>query len=65
MYELVYGNAYINKGVPDFSVIRVRVYGTCFSYIWWCHQMESFSALPALCVGNLSVAGEYPLQKGQ
>ena len=31
---------------------------------WWRHQMESFSALLALCAGNSSVTGEFP-NKGQ
>ena len=30
---------------------------------WWRHQMESFSALPALCVGNSPVTGEFPTQR--
>ena len=31
---------------------------------WWRHQMETFSALLALCVGNSPVTGESP-HKGQ
>ena len=31
---------------------------------WWRHQMESFSALLALCAGNSPVTGEF-LHKGQ
>ena len=31
---------------------------------WWRHQMETFSVLLALCVGNSSVAGEFPAHKG-
>ena len=31
---------------------------------WWSHQMETFSALLALCAGNSPVTGEFP-QKGQ
>ena len=27
---------------------------------WWCHQMETFSALLALCAGNSPVTGEFP-----
>ena len=27
---------------------------------WWRHQMETFSALLALCVGNSPVSGEFP-----
>ena len=31
--------------------------------IWWRHQMETFSALLALCAGNLPVTGEFPSQR--
>ena len=34
-----------------------------FSTIWWRHQMETFSALLALCVGNSPVTCEFPLQR--
>ena len=30
---------------------------------WWRHQMETFSALLALCAGNSPVAGEFPTQR--
>ena len=30
---------------------------------WWRHQMETFSALPAICAGNSPVAGEFPAQR--
>ena len=30
---------------------------------WWRHQMETFSALLALCEGNSPVAGEFPAQR--
>ena len=29
---------------------------------WWRHQMETFSALLAICVGNSRVPGEFPTQ---
>ena len=32
-------------------------------YIWWHHQMETFSALLAICVGNSSVSGELSAQR--
>ena len=32
-------------------------------YSWWRHQMETFSALPALCAGNSPVTGEFPTQR--
>ena len=30
---------------------------------WWRHQMEAFSALLAICVGNSPVSGEFPTQR--
>ena len=30
---------------------------------WWRHQMETFSALLALCVGKSSFTGEFPAQR--
>ena len=31
--------------------------------IWWRHKMETFCALLALCAGNSSVTGQFPLQR--
>ena len=30
---------------------------------WWRHQMETFSALLAICAGNSLVPGEFPTQR--
>ena len=32
-------------------------------YPWWRHQMETFSALLAICAGNSPVTGEFPTQR--
>ena len=32
-------------------------------YTWWRHQMETFSALLAICTGNSPVSGEFPAQR--
>ena len=32
-------------------------------YAWWRHQVETFSAFPALCEGNSPVTGEFPSQR--
>ena len=32
-------------------------------YSWWRHQMETFSALLAICAGNSPVPGEFPAQR--
>ena len=31
--------------------------------IWWRHQMETSSALLAICAGNSPVTGEFPAQR--
>ena len=37
---------------------------TVHSYTtWWRHQMETFSALLAICAGNSPVTGEFPTQR--
>ena len=30
---------------------------------WWRHQMETFSALLAICAGNSPIPGEFPTQR--
>ena len=40
---------------------RPRALGIVLS--WWRHQMETFSALLAICAGNSSVPGEFPAQR--
>ena len=40
--------------------------GSCCGTIlpsWWCHQIETFSTLLALCAGNSSITGEFPSQR--
>ena len=32
-------------------------------FAWWRHQMETFSALLAICAGNSLVLGEFPTQR--
>ena len=43
------------------SVVAVLSTRLCVS--WWRHQMETFSALLALCARNSPVTGEFPPQK--
>ena len=33
------------------------------TYSWWRHQMDTFSALLAICAGNSPVPGEFPTQR--
>ena len=34
-----------------------------YTLTWWRHQMETFSALLAICAGNSPVPGEFPTQR--
>ena len=49
--------------------VKLRFVGICvlMSNIgetsWWRHEMETFSALLALCAGNSPVTGEFPSQR--
>ena len=36
---------------------------TVLSYPWWRHQMETFSALLAICAGNSPIPGEFPAER--
>ena len=36
---------------------------TTHNLTWWRHQMETFSALLAICAGNSPVPGEFPTQR--
>ena len=55
-----------NRQVPCQS-IAVMIIGpiSCRGYplTWWRHQMETFSALLAICAGNSPVTGEFPAQR--
>ena len=73
---LVMENCYFSHGVRDktasisqtifssvFSSQKMFVYCFQFHWAWWRHQMETFSALLAMCAGNSSVSGEIPAQR--
>ena len=42
----------------SFNQVKPIKHGT-----WWRHQMETFSALLAICAGNSPVPGEFPAQR--
>ena len=44
------------------SVLNL-VHGYKNTSTWWRHQMETFSALLAICAGNSPVSGEFPAQR--
>ena len=47
-----------------FSIFHQICTNNCFLLClpWWRHQMETFSALLAICVGNSPVTSEFPAQ---
>ena len=40
-----------------------NIYSLWMINTWWRHQIETFSALLALCAGNSPVTGEFPSQR--
>ena len=54
----------VREMVPLKSINRVLCALRDEYLTWWRHQMETFSALLAICAGNSPVTGEFPL-KGQ
>ena len=52
-------NSEVITGTSGYSIEFCRI-----SYRpWWRHQMETFSALLAICAGNSPVPGEFPTQR--
>ena len=54
-------------GIPSANIWR-HPFGEltkCSAFLkpWWRHQMETFSALLAICAGNSPVPGEFPAQR--
>ena len=53
-------------GIYFWGIHRTRICQESISHktlTWWSHQMETFSALLALCAGNSPVTGEFPTQR--
>ena len=45
------------------SIICSKGFSMIYLFTWWRHQMETFSALLAICAGNSQVTGEFPAQR--
>ena len=43
--------------------MHVGLYCTAHLKSWWHHQMETFSALVAVCAGNSPIPGEFPAKR--
>ena len=47
----------------DFWRVMITLSLSHVLHAWWRHQMETFSALLAICAGNSPVPGEFPAQR--
>ena len=47
----------------DMGRVKCGIHEFGLWWTWWRHQMETFSALLAICAGNLPVPGEFPAQR--
>ena len=56
--EVIVSRIFANYLAPNVLTIS-SIYGIP----WWRHQMETFSALLAICAGNSPVPGEFPTQR--
>ena len=66
--DLVLASNTASRLIVDINEKRVAMMPTLsllgyYHYTWWRHQMETFSALLALCAGNSPVTGEFPAQR--
>ena len=52
----LWNDVHIRTCVPEAGIKGSKI-------TWWCHQMETFSALLAICAGNSPVRGEFPTQR--
>ena len=43
--------------------VPYHVFALYTAWSWWRHQIETFSALLAICAGNSPVTGEFPTQR--
>ena len=66
MMEILFGHFFFFL-LPDESNAKNEVpgykYGLKIGLAWWRHQMETFSALLALCARNSPVTGAFPSQR--
>ena len=55
-----YNTAVLNYCLWELLCVSIQV---LWYHSRWCHQMETFFALLAFCVGNSPVTGEFPTQR--
>ena len=61
--EIVFAWAVLKSDPIAFYLISKSLFHETVAKSWWRHQMETFSALLALCAGNSPVTGEFHAQR--
>ena len=61
-WDFNYKKIYLHDDL-NFHMVIIPQGSVCCDWSWWCHQMETFSVLLALCAGNSPVTGEFPSQR--
>ena len=56
-------NVFLRLNVKDAVSLAISCIFVGNWTAWWRHQMETFSALLALCAGNSPVTGDFPSQR--
>ena len=57
------GHVKVQENVMGYVERQIKDGWTHTQKPWWRHQMETFSALLAICAGNSPVPGEFPTQR--
>ena len=53
----------ISRRLGKWKIVNAQRIFHEIEFTWWRHQMETFSALLAICAGNSPVPGEFPTQR--
>ena len=66
-YRSSSSTSFISRNPIRLIIIYIAIYWSTqtaiLSISWWRHQMETFSAVLAICAGNSPVPGEFPSQR--
>ena len=54
---------HIYTSLTRLSFVQIIAFREVIIWSWWRHQMETFSALLAICARNSPVPGEFPTQR--
>ena len=63
VYDLELHNAALLPHSGSWLLLCPHVLRLLLLLSWWRHQMETFSALLAICAGNSPVSGEFPAER--